>query len=157
MRRTEKYAAVTRDEVNAADGRFPTASKLFDADLSDLNEIRFAIENLSNSILHKGGHSILDGLLSQILHFGPALYQSLHVISSHKEFMNASSAPVSGVSAIGASVGFVEEQVIVIGDSQDVKIPFISPDDVIKFLFVWVILLLAVLAEGPYQSLDQYT
>jgi hypothetical protein len=27
MRRTEKYAAVTRDEDNAADGRFPTASK----------------------------------------------------------------------------------------------------------------------------------
>jgi flavodoxin len=26
MRRTEKYAAVTRDEGNAADGRFPTAS-----------------------------------------------------------------------------------------------------------------------------------
>ena len=27
MRRTEKYAAVTRDEGNAVDGRFPTASK----------------------------------------------------------------------------------------------------------------------------------
>jgi hypothetical protein len=26
MRCTEKYAAVTRDEGNAADGRFPTAS-----------------------------------------------------------------------------------------------------------------------------------
>jgi hypothetical protein len=26
MRRTEKYAAMTRDEDNAADGRFPTAS-----------------------------------------------------------------------------------------------------------------------------------
>jgi hypothetical protein len=26
MRRTEKYAAVTRDEGDAADGRFPTAS-----------------------------------------------------------------------------------------------------------------------------------
>jgi hypothetical protein len=30
MRRTEKYAAVTRDEGNAADGRFPTASKTFE-------------------------------------------------------------------------------------------------------------------------------
>jgi hypothetical protein len=28
-RRTEKYAAVTRDEGNAADGRFPTASLVF--------------------------------------------------------------------------------------------------------------------------------
>ena len=27
MRRTEKYAAATRDEGNAADGRFPKASK----------------------------------------------------------------------------------------------------------------------------------
>jgi hypothetical protein len=29
MRRTEKYAAVTRDEGNAADGRFPTTSLVF--------------------------------------------------------------------------------------------------------------------------------
>jgi hypothetical protein len=28
MRRTEKYAALTRDEGNAVDGRFPTASSV---------------------------------------------------------------------------------------------------------------------------------
>jgi len=29
MRRTQKYAAVTRDKDNATDGRFPTASQEF--------------------------------------------------------------------------------------------------------------------------------
>jgi hypothetical protein len=71
--------------------------------------------------------------------------------------MNTRSAPVSGVSAIGASAGLVKEQVIVVRDSKGIEIPFIGPDDVIKLLLARVILLLAILAEGPDQSLGQHT
>ena len=61
--------------------------------------------------------------------------------------MNTRPTPVTGVSTIGASGGLVEEQVIVIGDSKGIKISFIGPDDVIKFLLARVILFLAILAD----------
>jgi hypothetical protein len=94
MRRTEKYAAVTRDEGNAADGRFPTASiarrirmnvlNLYFSTTGNTEKVALKIEETVQDLGHKintlkitGKDTEVEILDYQFVFVGSGVYQQL--------------------------------------------------------------------------------
>ena len=58
-----------------AEKDFLACYRLFNADLSNLNEICAAKEDFSNPVLQKATHAVFNGLLPYLFHLRPGLNQ----------------------------------------------------------------------------------
>ena len=131
---------------------------LFDADPPDLFEVRDALEDLLDPVLQQRRHPVVDGGVAQVLDGRLFRDEALDVIRGDEKLVDALAPPVARLIAVVAAPGLVELEVLRVGDVELGKLLLaVGEGQVVVFILVGRIGLLAVFAERPGEPLGQDT